>query len=255
MFSIFYCNYLISADLALMSLLLCLLVTFYDAIHAKPTIEADNEPDYSGCGKQYQCFGMPNNCTDAKTCTVLLKTSSVSTGAQFNLYWKRSANSTDKYVSVGLSNDQKMGDDSVTVLVAKDGGSVETYQGLTNGRHGINRVNVQGVEQVSAKHENGLLSGSWRETQVTKVEGKTFDLKNNKYYIFLVYGPVDAKGKFYEKTFFMIFKKKYIISLHTCGGQGEGIARNPPEILKELIPTPRPAEGIFLEEKFHFFSG
>ena len=194
------------------TLLLCLLVTFYDAIHAKPTIEADNEPDYSGCGKQYKCFGIPNNCADAKTCTVLLKTSSVSTGAQFNLYWKRSANSTDKYVSVGLSNDQKMGDDSVTVLVAKDGGSVETLQGFTYGfgdrGFGVDRVTVQGVEQVSAKYENGLLSGSWKETQVTKVEGKTFDLKNKKYYIFLVYGPLDAKGNsFYENLVFELTDK------------------------------------------------
>ena len=172
-------------------------MTFYDAIDANLATEAQKEPDYSGCGEEYQCFGLPNDCVDAKTCTVLLKTSWVSTGAQFNLYWKRSVDSKDKYVSAGLSDDKLMGNDSVTIFVTKESESVEAFQGFTyGGNHGfgVNRVTVEGVDQESAKYEDGLLSGSWRETHVTKVEGKTFDLKNNKYYIFLVYGPVDAKG-------------------------------------------------------------
>ena len=153
-------------------------------------------PDYSGCKSDYQCFGLPSKCVDDKSCQVLLKTQALGGGdVDFELSWARPSASPNNWVAAALSTDGKMGDDSATLFTLGSDNSVKDMEGLTFVNHaaksaGVIPEQVSGISVKSEKFENGLLTAKWTRKQKTTVGKFDFDMKTNKYYILLAYGPV-----------------------------------------------------------------
>lgn len=89
------------------------------------------DPIYNGCGNTKNCFGFPSGCVDTKTChtvaTVVVK------GERYEFELRSSPSDNPAYVAVALSDDNKMGDDSVMECLPESG-QVRAYTSWTNAR-------------------------------------------------------------------------------------------------------------------------
>ena len=157
-----------------------------------------NSRSYSGCGPKYQCFGIPDNCLARNECQVLLKVRPFSTGfTEFELFWFRPANSTDSWVASALSSDRLMGDDSATVFLINEDNTVSDFDGITyhnpeKREAGVTPFFVDGVFVNRSRFADGVLTVQWTRAQKTSVNKLPFDIKKDKYYVMLAYGPLKA---------------------------------------------------------------
>nr|CAD7199938.1 unnamed protein product [Timema douglasi] len=69
---------------------------------------ATDDPIYSGCGSTKSCFGAPDQCLDTKSCTAVTTVQVEGDRYTFEVKGKGAG-----YAAVALSEDSKMGDDSV----------------------------------------------------------------------------------------------------------------------------------------------
>jgi hypothetical protein len=102
----------------------------------------------------------------------------------------------DQWIATGLSDDNKMGNDSVVECVIFKNGTTLFRNSWNSGHNNYVINDVHGiVVSGNVSYDNGLISCKWIRMPYTKVEGMTFDIVDNKYYILL------AKGKLAnEKT-------------------------------------------------------
>lgn len=86
----------------------------------------DFDPFYDGCTVSKLCFGAPANCVNSKNCKAAVAITVLGDKYDFEL----KAHSNAAWVGVGLSDDEKMGDDSVIECVKKNNG-VSAYMSWT----------------------------------------------------------------------------------------------------------------------------
>lgn len=94
------------------------------------------------------------------------------------------------YVAVGLSNDAKMGDDSVIECVPEQG-VVNAYASWTYaGPYSVSRQGIaQNFIQLREKsYADGVIHCKVERDPVTTVKGQRFDLINEKYHLLLATG-------------------------------------------------------------------
>lgn len=91
---------------------------------------ADFDPFYTDCSKSKLCFGIPQNCIASKNCKAVVAVTV--TGDQYD--FELQAGSNAAWVAVGLSDDQKMGDDSVIECVKSANGVVGAYMSWTTAK-------------------------------------------------------------------------------------------------------------------------
>jgi hypothetical protein len=140
------------------------------------------------------CYALPSNCMESKTCELILGINSNgyvgSNGTvEFELIGKVGED-MDQWIATGLSDDDKMGNDSVVeCLIFKNGTTLfrnswnsQFSNYVINDIHGI-------VVSGYVSYHNGLISCKWLRMPYTKVNGMTFNIVDNQYYILL------AKGK------------------------------------------------------------
>ncbi|XP_043508551.1 putative ferric-chelate reductase 1 homolog isoform X1 [Frieseomelitta varia] len=152
-----------------------------------PTVDyettAAEDPFYTGCGSTKNCFGTPSGCVEAKNCmaavTVLVR------GDRY-LFELQARDS--KYVAVGLSDDSKMGDDSV-VECANEGGKIALHMSWNSGKQNIRQPMQEGAVQLesSAINDDVITCRFWRE-KTTVVQGREFDLVNTPYNLLVAAG-------------------------------------------------------------------
>lgn len=83
---------------------------------------------YEGCAINKLCFGAPANCIQSKKCKVAAAITV--TGDKYDFEMKSTENPA--WVGIGLSNDGKMGEDSVIECVKRNNG-VAAYMSWTSG--------------------------------------------------------------------------------------------------------------------------
>lgn len=86
------------------------------------------DPFYEGCSVNKLCFGAPANCVQSKKCKVVAAITVM--GDKYDFEMKSSENPA--WVGIGLSDDAKMGEDSVIECV-KRGNGIATYMSYTSG--------------------------------------------------------------------------------------------------------------------------
>jgi hypothetical protein len=174
----------------------------------------------SGCGKTKGCFGLPEGCLQKSASTCEMFTTFRSDGSRFLFQIAGKLPTMPEnmgHVSVGLSFDQKMGQDSVTGCVMKDRYiQVKSYYNyLTkpgdpiHAQNSIMRNQTAGLDkgistqQPEGKYVGGVLFCEFARTPFLDSPyeiQKTFDLNKDNYYILLARAPeISSKGEFGEK--------------------------------------------------------
>uniref|UniRef100_A0A182KFZ1 Domon domain of stromal cell-derived receptor 2 n=1 Tax=Anopheles christyi TaxID=43041 RepID=A0A182KFZ1_9DIPT len=145
------------------------------------------DPIYEECGKSKGCFGFPEGCVDSKNCRAVVTIAVL--GARYVFEMKAGYN-RPAYVAFGLSEDAKMGDDSVIECVPEQG-TVNTYASWTTvGPYASTRLGVpQNIFQVMEKSYNdGVIYCKVERNAVSMVKGQKFDLLNDKFHLLLAAG-------------------------------------------------------------------
>ena len=105
---------------------------------------------YAGCDERKTCYGLPGECEDFQDCD-LISTWEVTTNHTVVELYRRTLDSENVYVALGLSSDARMGEDLVTSCVSHNG--QVTASSSWNGVH-HNLPMVENVGQLN------LLQGS-----------------------------------------------------------------------------------------------
>lgn len=108
----------------------------------RPTsgLKRTDDQIYDGCGDTKTCFGSPANCVDSKSCSTF--SAVIVRGDRYIFEMKSQKNAG--YVAVGLSDDDKMGKDSVVECI-NESGSVKAYTSWTvvaNGKFDAPRTGI-----------------------------------------------------------------------------------------------------------------
>lgn len=91
---------------------------------------AEFDPFYADCSVRKLCFGVPQNCVASKNCKAVAAVTV--SGDQYEFELKAGNNAA--WVGVGLSHDQKMGEDSVIECVKTPNGGVAAYMSWTTAK-------------------------------------------------------------------------------------------------------------------------
>lgn len=106
-----------------------------------------SDPIYDGCGETKTCFGFPDNCVSTKSCRAI--TAVTVRGERYEFELKTAAEDNARYVAVGLSEDTKMGDDSVVECV-RENGRIQPYASWTTPRPNLGNTR-RGVVSFAVK--------------------------------------------------------------------------------------------------------
>uniref|UniRef100_A0A0C9QEG1 CG8399_2 protein n=1 Tax=Fopius arisanus TaxID=64838 RepID=A0A0C9QEG1_9HYME len=138
---------------------------------------------YSGCGTTRTCFGAPNNCIDTQDCKAVVAISVRGERYIFELQGESA-----KYIAVGLSEDDKMGDDSV-VECTETAGKIYLHHSWNTGHKNERLPSQSGMLSLehSTFEDNRIYCRFTRERRTT-VNNREFDIENNAYYLLLAMG-------------------------------------------------------------------
>ncbi|XP_043583133.1 putative ferric-chelate reductase 1 homolog isoform X1 [Bombus pyrosoma] len=152
-----------------------------------PTVDYETkdveDPFYTGCGSTKNCFGTPAGCIEAKNCIA-----AVTVLVQGERYLFELQGRDSKYVAVGLSDDSKMGDDSV-VECANEGGEIALHMSWNSGKRNMRQPMQEGAVQLesSAIKDDIITCRFWRE-KTTVVQGREYDLVSTPYNLLVAAG-------------------------------------------------------------------
>uniref|UniRef100_A0A2P2I8J2 Ferric-chelate reductase 1 homolog n=3 Tax=Hirondellea gigas TaxID=1518452 RepID=A0A2P2I8J2_9CRUS len=185
---------------------------------------------YLGCSVNKGCFGLPLGCENAENCDSLFTYTKTSDGYQFELMG--TVMSGNAYAAGGLSHDYKMGSDSVMAC--------RSYQNIADITMAWNLVSTksnsflkdqkQGLSDYEMKQIDGKLYCRFTRQAKMEIEGKQFDLDNEKFYLMIAQGPLAADGSllYHEKkqvsnqaTYMSAFEtlgtaSDLFVTLHAC---------------------------------------
>ncbi|XP_067633149.1 putative ferric-chelate reductase 1 homolog isoform X2 [Eurosta solidaginis] len=151
-------------------------------------VEISDDPFYFECGRSKTCFGWPDGCIGDKSCKLL---SAIIVRGDVYEFEMKSGSIGAAYIALGLSNDNKMGDDLVTECIPQNG-KVNLYTSYTSGgpNYAAKRTNVaqNNARLTQSSFIDGVIYCKVQRDMLTEVQGKQFDLSNNKYHILLASG-------------------------------------------------------------------
>lgn len=103
-------------------------------------VQRTDDKIYDGCGDTKTCFGAPDNCVESKSCTTF--SAVIVRGDRYIIELRSQRNAG--YVALGLSDDDRMGKDSVVECLSESG-SIKAYSSMTvaaNGRYDSPRTGI-----------------------------------------------------------------------------------------------------------------
>uniref|UniRef100_A0AAR5PZM2 DOMON domain-containing protein n=1 Tax=Dendroctonus ponderosae TaxID=77166 RepID=A0AAR5PZM2_DENPD len=169
-----------------------------------PRVQATLEnidPFYVGCSVAKLCFGSPANCVGNKNCKAAVAVSVAGDKYDFELKAENAA-----WVGVGLSEDDKMGDDSVVECVQR-GNGVAAFMSYTSGspNYGAARLpnSLLGIQLLNSSIVNGVIYCRVRRDALTIINGKPFDLIGRKYNLLIASGSSVTPNavSFHDQTY------------------------------------------------------
>lgn len=157
-------------------------------------LERDLVNVYDECGNTKGCFGFPAECEASKKCTMLVTYSKVPSGYKFEIM----SNTVSGYVAAGLSDDDKMGDDSVMACLASNSGA-DVVMGFNNGRNNELLVESKyGLSEIQAAVVDGKTYCTFVRDPSTEISGIVFDLDNDRFHLMLATGSANPNGLSYH---------------------------------------------------------
>ncbi|RWS15655.1 putative ferric-chelate reductase 1-like protein [Dinothrombium tinctorium] len=150
--------------------------------------------EYTGCGTSRNCFGLPRGCVNSRNCDLLLTAIfEQNIHVRFELFGKVSV---AQWFAMGLSNDNLMGDDSVTECQVNEAGATlirESWNIVVKESYSNVYVNANETvaQNLQTKSEDGFVKCAWKRDMNTQVKGSSFDLSN--IFVLLAYGPFQER--------------------------------------------------------------
>lgn len=170
-----------------------------------PEIKAtplNTDPIYEGCGTTKNCFGTPNNCVTGQNCQGMVTVEVI--GGKFHFELKSNANNV-RYVAVGISEDDRMGNDAGMECIPINGevrafsSYVTPQPNLGSTRQGV----PQGViTQLNGSYVDGTIYCKMEREALTTILGREFDLNNNRYHLLVAIGDIvhdDSVGYHFQR--------------------------------------------------------
>ncbi|KAG8041873.1 hypothetical protein G9C98_007177 [Cotesia typhae] len=155
---------------------------YYELDTQQSTESTKRHPIYEGCGTTKNCFGSTDECIATGTCNAAVTVEVKGETYSFELFGLDS-----KFVAVGLSEDNKMGEDSVVECVDNNG-RVEIHMSWNKGKSNSRIAALSGLSPVNRSIVNGALYCKFTREKTTLVEGREFDLVNGAYCLLLASG-------------------------------------------------------------------
>ena len=165
------------------------------------TTKPDNNGVYDGCYQTKGCFGQPDDCVQKRNCDMIMTyTKEISSGKEENsrFLFEVGGSASQDYVALGLSDDNKMGSDSVMACIhqAQHNPAVSMYWNFGHSASTPLHDPGFGLQQISGLAEDGFFLCSFYRDVVTNIsvpdnnnQTVSFDLENTQYYLLLATGP------------------------------------------------------------------
>nr|XP_032521906.1 putative ferric-chelate reductase 1 homolog isoform X2 [Danaus plexippus plexippus] len=152
------------------------------------TTQAPLDTIYQGCADTKLCFGVPVNCIQSGNCKAVVAVFVAGDTYTFEIQ----GIDNPKYVSAGLSTNNKMGDDSAMECVRNDNGRVSLFTSWTYPKVEPYVRRSESPQDIVQLLESSVIDGKlyckFRRDAVSTVNGQTFDLINEQYYLMVLSG-------------------------------------------------------------------
>ncbi|XP_017875392.1 putative ferric-chelate reductase 1 homolog [Ceratina calcarata] len=153
-----------------------------------PTVDYETkdaeDPFYTGCGSTKNCFGTPPGCVETKNCMAAVAV--LVRGERY--LFELQARDNSKYVAVGLSDDSKMGDDSV-VECTNENGEIGLHMSWNTGKKNTRQPMQEGAVKLEAGSiKDDMISCKFLREKTTVVQGREYDLVNKPYNLLIAAG-------------------------------------------------------------------
>ncbi|CAG9568695.1 unnamed protein product [Danaus chrysippus] len=156
--------------------------------NTEKTTQAPLDPIYQGCADTKLCFGIPNNCISSGNCKAILAIYVAGDIYTFEIQ----GTDNPKYVSAGLSTNNKMGDDSAMECVRNDNGRISLFTSWTYPKEEPYVRRSESPQNIVQLLESSIIDGKlyckFTRDAVSTVKGQTFDLINEQYYLMVLSG-------------------------------------------------------------------
>lgn len=165
-------------------------IPYYDLAMRKKDMEIPKRAAiYEGCGKIKNCFGTPDGCIDTLNCKAI-----VAIDVKGEKYTFELLGEGGKYVAVGMSKDEKMGDDSVVECI-DEADAIKIYMSWNDGKKNKRITNTGGMVKLQKSFiEDGNIYCQFTRDTKTLVNSREFDMENNAYYLLLATGEQITKN-------------------------------------------------------------
>ncbi|XP_029955422.1 putative ferric-chelate reductase 1 [Salarias fasciatus] len=159
-----------------------------------------NRPNISSadCGLVKVCLSEPPGCDPALTASCHFLSAMALPGGPAVRY--ELTGPSEGYVSLGLSNDQIMGNDDIYICVLGAEGLVEVRRAFSVGRTAPRMLPLGNVSDVKASERDGVLSCSF--TSMNLISTQRSSGLNTSYYLMFAHGPSqNGHIQFHRNTF------------------------------------------------------
>jgi hypothetical protein len=169
---------------------------------------ANDSSIYGGCYDIKGCFGTPAGCVEKRNCNFLASYARISYDYfQFEI-GQAVGDSTNSYAALGLSFDDKMGEDSVMACTLAAGSQVNIAMYWNTPSYSSIPLEDPhfGLTEEVGSVEDGLLKCSFKRQAMTRVpepgtnRSQLFDLRAEKFYLLLAAGKLDSDGLLTKHT-------------------------------------------------------
>merc|ERR1712050_290880 len=156
------------------------------------------DPIFDGCNSTKACFGLPEGCVQSQKCSLIVAYKPDRLDYHFEM-----KGLSNGYIAMGLSRDERMGDDLTTSCIIERNGGVgivtgfyKGYNGNKNiargtGNKGSKEATKDGIaERIDFSRREGWISCSWKRTRRATIEGQVWNLEEDKYHVMLAQGSV-----------------------------------------------------------------
>uniref|UniRef100_A0A8D8VZI0 Ferric-chelate reductase 1 homolog n=1 Tax=Cacopsylla melanoneura TaxID=428564 RepID=A0A8D8VZI0_9HEMI len=172
-----------------------------------------NDPFYAECNQLKSCFGSPEGCVDSQSCTAVASARVEGNRHTFELKAENAA-----YVAVGLSQDNKMGGDSVMECVRDEsgGGSIKAFNSWNIPNNKANkRIGVDGINLLNSSSVDGSIYCKFTRDPVHRIEGSLFDMAKDEYYLLLAAGSSLKENSvgYHDQVFTVTAQKRLLADI------------------------------------------
>jgi len=156
------------------------------------------DPIFAGCNSTKACFGLPEGCVQSQKCLLIVAYKPDRLDYHFEM-----KGLSNGYIAMGLSRDERMGDDLTTSCIIQSNGGVDIITGFNkgysgnknikrgSGKKGTKEATRDGIlERIDYSRKEGWISCTWKRIRLATLEGQNWDLERDKYHVMLAQGSV-----------------------------------------------------------------